>query len=87
MKNPGELGPNGENWTDWEQFVLIENGPDVVISLHTFTYEGVLYSGLITGSILQSNINFLASGNIFLPHLILLACVLITLVKESLGET
>ena len=50
MKNPGNLGANGENWTDWEQFVLIENGPDVVITLHTFNFQNVSYSALITGS-------------------------------------
>ena len=68
MKNPGNLGHAGENWSDWEQFVLIENGPDVVISLHTFEYEGQKFSGLITGKILRVESNGRGS---FLPRLIL----------------
>ena len=49
LKNPGHLGPDGTGWQGWEQFVLIENGPDVVVSMHYLDYQGTTYSVIVTG--------------------------------------
>ena len=49
MKNPGNLKPDGTGWTGWEQHVLIKNGPDVHVTMHTLEDQGQNYSVLITG--------------------------------------
>ena len=49
MKNPGDMTPSGEGWTNWEQHVLINNGPDVYITMHTLTMNGVSYSAIVAG--------------------------------------
>ena len=72
MKNPGSLGPAGENWSGWQQFVLIDNGPDVVISLHTFQYGNKTYSGLITGNFVQKGRLSEASLKLFLSSWLIL---------------
>merc|ERR1711997_625740 len=51
LKNPGHLGPDGTGWQGWEQFVLIENGPDVVVSMHYLDYQGTTYSVIVTGEL------------------------------------
>ena len=49
MKNPGDMTPSGEGWTNWEQHVLINNGPDVYITMHTLTMNGASYSAIVAG--------------------------------------
>merc|ERR550534_2831897 len=51
MKNPGNLKPDGTGWTGWEQHVLIENGPDVHVTMHTLEDQGQNYSVIITGEL------------------------------------
>ena len=36
-------------WTGWEQHVLIENGPDVHVTMHTIEDQGQNYSVIVTG--------------------------------------
>ena len=49
MKNPGNLKPDGTGWTGWEQHVLIENGPDVHVTMHKLEDQGQNYSVIVTG--------------------------------------
>jgi len=51
MKNPGDLKPDGTGWTGWEQHVLIENGPDVHVTMHTLEDQGQNYSVIVTGEL------------------------------------
>ncbi len=51
MKNPGNLGPAGQNWSGWEQFLLVEDGPDVQVTMHRLEMGGVTYSVLVTGEL------------------------------------
>jgi hypothetical protein len=43
------LKPDGTGWTGWEQHVLIENGPDVHVTMHTLENQGQNYSVIVTG--------------------------------------
>lgn len=54
MKNPGNLGTEGQGWTGWEQFVLIEEGPDVHFTMHKLAQNGVTYSVIVTGKLKNS---------------------------------
>ena len=54
LKNPGNLGADGTGWEGWEQFVLLENGPDVIISRHNLEYEGISYSVIVAGKVFKS---------------------------------
>ena len=49
LKNPGGLGVNGEGFSNWEQTLLIEGGPDVVIQFETLEANGVTYEAFVTG--------------------------------------
>jgi len=54
MKNPGNLGPNGENWEGWEQNILIEDvaAPDVLFDMTIFTDpQGNEYDSLVAGEL------------------------------------
>lgn len=49
MKNPGNLGADGENWDNWEQHVLITEGPDVYLQFEKLEADGVTYDTFVTG--------------------------------------
>jgi hypothetical protein len=52
LKNPGGLGVDGEGWTDWEQFVLVEGGPDVFIKFEKLADpDGIVYDVLVAGEL------------------------------------
>ena len=48
LKNPGGLGADGSGFSDWEQNMLIEGGPDVFIEFIYLEAEGVTYEVLVT---------------------------------------
>ncbi len=54
LRNPGNLGSDGEGWEGWEQTVLLEGvgntgAPDVVIQLVLMEAGGQEYEVLVTG--------------------------------------
>lgn len=51
LKNPGNLEPSGTGWTNWQQNVLIEQGPDVHFTMHKLVKDGVTFSVIVTGEL------------------------------------
>ncbi|TRY79643.1 hypothetical protein TCAL_12605 [Tigriopus californicus] len=51
MKNPGNLGADGSNWDNWEQNVLINEGPDVYLQFEKLEADGIVYDTFVTGEL------------------------------------
>jgi hypothetical protein len=50
LQNPGDLTADEASWTNWEETVIIEGGPDVYFEMVTLSdAEGTEYSVLVAG--------------------------------------
>ena len=50
MKNPGTTQSDGTGWAAWEQFVLVEGGPDVFLQIVSLEADGTTYDVLVAGN-------------------------------------
>ena len=53
LKNPGGLSGTGDGFTDWEQNILLEAGPDVFIEFIKLEAEGATYEVMVTSKLLR----------------------------------